>query len=411
MTIDTQRFPLSKPFISYVLHEGHRQVEGWIEPGALALTTLICEAQAELEVAGAFAEIGVHHGRFFIALCLLRAAGERAVAIDIFEDQHLNMDGSGLGSRRQLLNNIDRHVGSHDGVLLHKADSLTVRPQEILDLLGSKVRVFSVDGCHTHEHTESDIHLAAQVLAPGGVVIVDDIFNPDWPGVISGAQAFLTSPANTNLVPIIATDNKLVLCHSDWRTHYWTRLENHLVQLQGQISTRDLFGFEVLDQPFAPLDFFLDSQSHGKVYGKRLLSGMRPTSAVHPAYVFGPGWSTPESWGTWTDGTHAQLTLKTSNAAGMAVSLQFVAHAFLDPKQAQLVVGIKVNGFEVPSWKFAVQGEPQEVTIKIPKEWNPGAEIQLDFHLNAPCSPSDLGLSSDNRKLGMGLRTIKVLEG
>ena len=52
------------------------------------------------------------------------------------------------------------------------------------------VQVFSVDGCHTYECTLSDLHLAFQTIAPNGVVILDDHFNPSWPGVSTGLGAF-----------------------------------------------------------------------------------------------------------------------------------------------------------------------------------------------------------------------------
>ena len=100
MTIALNR--LNDRFIDYVLRGKHRDVGGWIEPGALAGQRSSTGCSLKPELADRVAEIGVHHGqRFFIALCLLRRPGERALAIDIFDDQHLNVDNSGLRQHRE----------------------------------------------------------------------------------------------------------------------------------------------------------------------------------------------------------------------------------------------------------------------------------------------------------------------
>ena len=52
---------------------------------------------------------------------------------------------------------------------------------------GSPVRLFSIDGCHTAEATAADLRVASSVMHPEGVVVVDDAFNPDWPGASSPA--------------------------------------------------------------------------------------------------------------------------------------------------------------------------------------------------------------------------------
>ena len=72
---------------------GMRDVIGWLELQALLVIRVISSHQIENGVKGGVAEIGVHHGKFFAALCLLnRDAGQDAgvaVAIDVFEVQLL----------------------------------------------------------------------------------------------------------------------------------------------------------------------------------------------------------------------------------------------------------------------------------------------------------------------------------
>ena len=55
----------------------------------------ILTVQKEQSIEGALAEIGVHHGKSFATMLDASAPGVPVVAIDVFEDQHLNYDRSG----------------------------------------------------------------------------------------------------------------------------------------------------------------------------------------------------------------------------------------------------------------------------------------------------------------------------
>ena len=52
---------------------------------------------------GSLAEIGLHHGKSFIALCLGLVGDQKAYGIDVFENQSLNLDHSGKGVRDTVL--------------------------------------------------------------------------------------------------------------------------------------------------------------------------------------------------------------------------------------------------------------------------------------------------------------------
>jgi hypothetical protein len=76
-----------------------------------------------------------------------------------------------------------------------RCDSSTLTPDALKEGLPAgarNVRIFSIDGCHTEEATFSDCVLAGSVATkPGGVIMVDDVFNPHWPGVSVGLLKFL----------------------------------------------------------------------------------------------------------------------------------------------------------------------------------------------------------------------------
>ena len=120
---------------NYALLGGHSTVEGWLEPGAIAATLVFAEAQRELGAKGPAVEIGVHHGLYFILLALV---SEKNLAIDVFEDQHLNVDGSGRGGRTRLESNRARFLPAHESVRIEQADSLTATPSRLLDWLDGR---------------------------------------------------------------------------------------------------------------------------------------------------------------------------------------------------------------------------------------------------------------------------------
>ena len=98
--------------IENYIRRGKFYVDGWLRTEAAQIVVALTERQRSLGVAGGIAEIGVHHGKLFILLYLLGQASEKAVAIDLFEDQHLNVDQSGSGDLAKFRSNLERHADS-----------------------------------------------------------------------------------------------------------------------------------------------------------------------------------------------------------------------------------------------------------------------------------------------------------
>jgi hypothetical protein len=92
----------------YIRH-GKFYVEGWLRTEAALVIAALNERQRALDAKGGIAEIGVHHGKLFILLYLLGRPPEKAVAIDLFEDQHFNIDLSGSGDLAKFRRNLARH--------------------------------------------------------------------------------------------------------------------------------------------------------------------------------------------------------------------------------------------------------------------------------------------------------------
>ncbi len=208
--------PMTRAFSNY-RRAGHRFVEGWMHPEVLDILKVLDAAQRQQEIRGSVAEIGVHHGKLFIGLHLLRQDAETSLAIDLFEDQDLNIDKSGRGNFRKFESNLSRWA-DNTRVVTHQGDSTDLSGDQVKALAGSPIRLFSVDGGHTEEIVRKDMQTAEGSLAEGGIVIADDVFNSQWPGVAVGTIRYLD--AGGVLEPFAVGLNKVFFATAPYATTY-----------------------------------------------------------------------------------------------------------------------------------------------------------------------------------------------
>jgi hypothetical protein len=221
---------------------GHQSVEGWLRQGAVDAIWELETLQRGWGIHGPICEIGVHHGRLFILLHLLTAANERSLAIDLFEMQDQNVDGSGEGSREHLMRNLKKHVCDLTRIELLAQNSLHLLAGRIVELCGGNPRLFSIDGGHTAEATSNDLRLAHDTICDGGLVILDDFFNSAWPGVAEGTCTFMRS-GNSLLVPVAITSNKFFFAKGSAAA---TAYRESLRQAHPNAKLSMVFGQEVL---------------------------------------------------------------------------------------------------------------------------------------------------------------------
>jgi hypothetical protein len=208
----TSRSRLEVPSVDTVVRYlifGQRKVAGWLDPDSAEIISALGDIQSAAGYHGAVGEIGVHHGKLFILLLLLAANGEGNFAIDVFEQQHLNIDRSGCGDREKFLANVRRWAGNDRKVSIIARSSFDVRREDIVERCGS-VRLASIDGGHTKECTINDLRLIESVLTEHGIIIVDDYFNSHWPDVSAGVAEYLLN-RESELLPFAISPNKLYL--------------------------------------------------------------------------------------------------------------------------------------------------------------------------------------------------------
>lgn len=197
---------------STYLNWGIKTVDGWLNPLSAQFIAGISAAHRNLGITGSVGEIGVHHGKLFI-LMHCDADKSRSFAIDVFEDQHLNTDRSGKGSYSHFIRNVQRWCGASDNIEIIKRSSLDVTPSDIKSAVGD-VRLFSIDGGHTEECTLNDLRLADATLCDHGAVVIDDVFNQQWPGVLTGLAKYLMRN-DRKLHPFAFTPAKVYLARAE----------------------------------------------------------------------------------------------------------------------------------------------------------------------------------------------------
>lgn len=201
------------------------RVEGWLEHPTTRATDYLMRYQTARDLHGSVLEIGVYHGLYFLVLAWALAPREQAVAIDIFEEGEPKIP-SVQGNLEIFMDNL-RRWGPPAPHTVIQADSTTLKPSDVmLAMQTTELRPFrwiSIDGSHDAESCLSDLHLAEQLLAWGGVVALDDWRaegNPQWPGVLEAEIRYQQEAVNP-LVHIGTLPNKLLLTTSEaWAKEY-----------------------------------------------------------------------------------------------------------------------------------------------------------------------------------------------
>ena len=133
--------------------EAFAAVSGWVVPKVGLIIDLwkqIATGQnlSKNAVFGDMLEIGVHHGRLFLAMENLVPVEHKCYAVDLFGQQHLNIDQSGRGSYRKFTGYCEQFAEFPDRIVPVAGDSFSIQSLPVSHDYG----LISVDGGHTREH-------------------------------------------------------------------------------------------------------------------------------------------------------------------------------------------------------------------------------------------------------------------
>lgn len=200
------------------LRNGKKGVNGWLQRVDAEIIGSILAFQHQQRINGSCAEIGVHHGKSFIPLCMALKDDELALCIDIFDVQSKNLDASGKGDFDSFQANLAKFHIDHEQVRVFKGSSEDVTSDYILQQIGP-VRFFSIDGGHWKSIVQNDLILAEKTLAIGGVIALDDYCRAEWPDVTHGYSLW-QERTEAEIIPFATGSNKLFLCQKEYASAY-----------------------------------------------------------------------------------------------------------------------------------------------------------------------------------------------
>ena len=203
------------------LGDGYETVVGMSSRFAAGICGRLLRIQSELGVTGHFAEIGAFEGRFLIAMAHCLGEGETALGMDIFDWPNPEV-------KDRFEANCLKHGIGPGKRITWKVDSGTTTPAEVLAKVGGgPIRMFHVDGEHSRKALALDLELATAALAPGGLIVLDDMLHPGYPTLMVAVQEYLERHPEIVVLSIIDRETivaatKFVLCRADWFKRYET---------------------------------------------------------------------------------------------------------------------------------------------------------------------------------------------
>lgn len=121
-------------------------------------------------------------------------------------------------------------------------------------------------------------------------------------------------------------------------------------------------------------------------------------------YMLG-GWAAPEQFGTWTIEKAAAIGFAIEpSAANGAVELTL--RGFVAPAIPNRAVNIYVNGALVAEKVFTLAQSKETISLPIPRS---AGHVRIKFEVLDTRSPADLGLSGDDRTIGVGLESLRIV--
>jgi hypothetical protein len=151
-----------------------------------------------------------------------------------------------------------------------------------------------------------------------------------------------------------------------------------------------------------------DNEFRESVYHPDLKEWLYTTIDGKALGMMESGWSAPEYWGTWTDGSRATLIIPCpviENRSDAHLILKLEINPLVGPEHPYTAVTINIG--KVQAWAGRLD-KLDIIKINLPENaCSFRNDISLNIIIENPASPSSLGFSSDQRKLGIGLIRIR----
>lgn len=123
------------------------------------------------------------------------------------------------------------------------------------------------------------------------------------------------------------------------------------------------------------------------------------------------GWSQPENWGTWSEGSKSKLAIDLDEPHRGDIELKFLLQAFFGGGHRSQRVELSVNGTKVDTWMLDPSRAEWLKRVRIASDiWDAKRPVDIAFAYSQPKSAAELGIGKDSRRLAIGLKTLTIRE-
>jgi len=202
------------PAIDVYLAQSYERVRGMSSRFAAAICGHLVRRQTALGIGGDFVEVGTFEGRFFIAMALGLAPGEKALGIDRFDWPDAGVEG-------RFLANCAAQGIARVRYLHLKADSSEITSGELREKLDRRpVRFVHIDSHHSRECLTNDLELVAPLLHRAGIICLDDMLHPGYPMMTSAVFEYFARHPEMRLLCVVDREDivaapKFLICRGD----------------------------------------------------------------------------------------------------------------------------------------------------------------------------------------------------
>lgn len=121
------------------------------------------------------------------------------------------------------------------------------------------------------------------------------------------------------------------------------------------------------------------------------------------------GWWFPEDFGIWSRGRHSVVRLGLSKPIEGGAELTFGIRAPLAERHPSITVDVVVNQFRLARIVLDHETPTSSPVLAVPPEALAGARrVEIDFIVDRPAVPAELGTAPDLREIGLGLGELTL---
>lgn len=188
--------------INKYIKKDSTKVPGWFDSRDMALFFYLNKLQLNAaKVEGDVCEVGVYAGKSLALLGMLSQPHEKLVGMDLFLEDFLE----------QTQETMKQHCPSVENIEYVKCKTSELRVDNVKKYFPRQLRLLHIDAGHEYHEVLHSLIVMAPYVANGGIIIMDDYHDREFPGIESATLDFCAITSPRQFVPFAVGHNKIYL--------------------------------------------------------------------------------------------------------------------------------------------------------------------------------------------------------